>query len=318
MNHSEIAGFLRGVADLIRDTFKPGKYQDVIFPLTVLRRLDCVLEDKKALVLKRQAELRGKGLQDLDQPLRKASGFAFYNTSRYESAEICRDHRGDPEPGPDLRDSESVPLIDGEDPVDGDGVPASVRTFRSQGRALLAINSPGAAGRNRTIRLGQLGRLLITLLFCAEGVLRDPLLYLSLYFKQHRQRYYDLLTDVRSNGDWEAWVDFYAHAVRDTATSAVSTARAVVDLFNRDRNRVRALGRAGGSSFQVHHELQRRPLASIAWLVRQTGLSNPTIGKALDVLVNIDIAREVTGRRRGRVFAYDRYLALLSEGTEQP
>ncbi len=84
MNHSEIVSFLWGVADLIRDTFKRGKYQDVILPLTVLRRLDCVLADTKDRVLKRQAELKGKGLEDLDAQLRRASGFAFYNTSRYD------------------------------------------------------------------------------------------------------------------------------------------------------------------------------------------------------------------------------------------
>jgi type I restriction enzyme M protein len=84
VNHSEIVSFLWGVADLIRDTFKRGKYQDVILPLTVLRRLDCVLARTKEKVLARQAALRGKGLQDLDAQLRKASGFAFYNTSRYD------------------------------------------------------------------------------------------------------------------------------------------------------------------------------------------------------------------------------------------
>ena len=80
MNHSEIVSFLWGVADLIRDTFKRGKYQDVILPLTVLRRLDCVLAGTKAKVLERQAQLKGKGLEDLDAQLRRASGFAFYNT----------------------------------------------------------------------------------------------------------------------------------------------------------------------------------------------------------------------------------------------
>ncbi len=84
MNHSEIVSFLWGVADLIRDTFKRGKYQDVILPLTVLRRLDCVLASTKAAVLKRQAELKGKGLEDLDGQLRRVSGYAFYNTSRYD------------------------------------------------------------------------------------------------------------------------------------------------------------------------------------------------------------------------------------------
>jgi type I restriction enzyme M protein len=87
VNHSEIVSFLWGVADLIRDTFKRGKYQDVIIPLTVLRRLDCVLAPTKPKVRAQQAELRGRGLQELDSALRKASGFAFYNTSRYDDFE---------------------------------------------------------------------------------------------------------------------------------------------------------------------------------------------------------------------------------------
>src|SRR3989441_10297212 len=91
MNHSEIVGFLWGVADLMRDTFKRGKYQDVILPLTVLRRLDCVLAPTKEKVLGRQAELRGRGLQDLEAQLRKASSFAFYNTSRYDFGKLLAD-----------------------------------------------------------------------------------------------------------------------------------------------------------------------------------------------------------------------------------
>lgn len=91
MNHSEIVSFLWGVADLIRDTFKRGKYQDVILPLTVLRRLDCVLAGTKEKVLKRQAELKGKGLEDLDAQLRRTSGFAFYNTSRYDFEKLLAD-----------------------------------------------------------------------------------------------------------------------------------------------------------------------------------------------------------------------------------
>lgn len=91
VNHSEIVSFLWGVADLIRDTFKRGKYQDVILPLTVLRRLDCVLADTKAKVLERQGQLRGRGLQDLDAQLRRVSGFAFYNTSRYDFEKLLAD-----------------------------------------------------------------------------------------------------------------------------------------------------------------------------------------------------------------------------------
>src|ERR1041384_2511006 len=90
INHSEIVSFIWGVADLIRDTFKRGKYQDVILPLTVLRRLDCVLAPNKAKVLATQAKFKGK-LENLDPQLRAASGFAFYNTSRYDFDKLLAD-----------------------------------------------------------------------------------------------------------------------------------------------------------------------------------------------------------------------------------
>ncbi len=91
MNHSEIVSFLWGVADLIRDTFKRGKYQDVILPLTVLRRLDCVLGPTKEKVLRRQGELKARKLEDLDAQLRRTAGFAFYNTSRYDFDKLLAD-----------------------------------------------------------------------------------------------------------------------------------------------------------------------------------------------------------------------------------
>ena len=91
MNYSEIVNFIWGVANLIRDTFKRGKYQDIILPLTVLRRLDCVLGPTKEDVLQRQGELRGRGLEDLNSQLCRSSGFAFYNTSRYDFALLLAD-----------------------------------------------------------------------------------------------------------------------------------------------------------------------------------------------------------------------------------
>ena len=91
MNHGEIVSFIWNVADLIRDSFKRGKYQDVILPLTVLRRLDCVLAATKDDVLRRQAELSGRGLQGLDGQLRGAAGFYFYNTSRYDFNKLLAD-----------------------------------------------------------------------------------------------------------------------------------------------------------------------------------------------------------------------------------
>jgi Fic family protein len=165
---------------------------------------------------------------------------------------------------------------------------------------------------------GRVGRLLITLLLCVEGLLHEPLLYLSLFLKQHRARYYELLEVVRRDGDWETWLDFFAEAVSTTAAGAVTTARTLVELFRVDRERVGALGRGAGSALRVHHQLQQRPLATVNSLRAATGLTAPTVGKALDNLTRLEIVREITGRRRERVFAYDRYLALLNEDTTAP
>jgi len=160
---------------------------------------------------------------------------------------------------------------------------------------------------------GRVGRLLITLLLCAEGVLRQPLLYLSLYLKQNRTRYYDLLQGVRQTGDWEEWLTFFADGVRDTAEGAAQTARRLVDLFERDRQKIQAIGRLAGSALRVHDALQRRPLSTIAGLRKATGLSVPTVTTALG---RLRIVREVTSRRRNRVYSYAPYMRILSEGTE--
>jgi Fic family protein len=163
---------------------------------------------------------------------------------------------------------------------------------------------------------GRVGRLLITLLLCVEGILREPLLYLSLYFKQHRARYYELLDRVRKEGAWDEWLSFFAEAVATTAEGAVDTARTLVELSARDRERIAAMGRGAGSALRVHHELQRRPIATVRALMGATGLSKPTSGKAVAALVEAGILREATGRRRNRVFVYAAHLDLLNKGTE--
>jgi Fic family protein len=163
---------------------------------------------------------------------------------------------------------------------------------------------------------GRVGRLLITLMLWSEGILREPLLYLSLYFKRHRSDYYDLLQGVRTEGDWEAWIRFFAEGVRETAEGAVTTARTLVDLFQTDRERIQGHRRAVGSSLQVHHALQERPISSIPHLVQVTGLSAPTVSAAIRMLEGLGIVRELTGKQRNRLFGYDRYIALLAEGTE--
>ena len=165
---------------------------------------------------------------------------------------------------------------------------------------------------------GRVGRLLITFLLCHEGVLQEPLLYLSLYFKEHRQEYYALLNDVRRNGDWEAWLIFFLEGVKQTADGAVATARRLVALFQQDQDAIRQLGRAAGSALRVHQALKEQPIATIANICKHTGLSFPAVSSAMTRLLALGLVREITGRDRNRVFIYDRYLAILNEGTEAP
>ena len=162
---------------------------------------------------------------------------------------------------------------------------------------------------------GRIGRLLITLLLCDFGLLHEPLLYLSLYFKEHRDEYYRLLDLARLEGDWEAWLGFFLQGAAETADEAVATARDLGRLFGRDRGRIQALGRRAGSALRVHDSLKERPLVSLAEVVARSGLSFPAVSKAMDELVAMGIARELTGKKRNRVFAYDRYLATLAAGT---
>lgn len=163
---------------------------------------------------------------------------------------------------------------------------------------------------------GRVGRLMIALLLCSEEVLREPMLYLSLFLKQHRARYYELLDAVRRDGDWEAWTAFFCEGVAAVSDSAVATARRLLDLAERDRERLAGLGRKAGSAAAVQAALLRTPLCTIPRLAKRTRLSLPTIAKALDVLGNQNIVSETTGKRRNRVYRYDRYLAILNEGTE--
>jgi len=165
---------------------------------------------------------------------------------------------------------------------------------------------------------GRLGRLLTTLLLVSDGILGEPLLYLSLYLKAYRPTYYDLLQRVRMEGDWERWVEFFVRGVRETAVQAVATAQELSRLFADDRDRIRALGRIAGSALRVHHALTQRPVQTIRSAAEAAGLSIPTVTAAMRSLERARIVREMTGKRRNRVFGYDRYLAILSEGTTPP
>ena len=165
---------------------------------------------------------------------------------------------------------------------------------------------------------GRLGRLLITLLLCDHKVLREPMLYLSLYFKTHRQFYYELLNKVRTDGDWEAWLDFFAEAVLFTAGQAVETAKQLVELTQTDREKINGLGRAAASTGQLHQKMMEQPITTSGRLVEETGLTPATVNKALGHLAHLGIVRELTSRKRNRVFSYTRYIEIMNQGTEPP
>jgi len=163
---------------------------------------------------------------------------------------------------------------------------------------------------------GRLGRLLITLMLQAEGALREPVLYLSLYLKTHRDTYYDLLQRVRTSGDWEAWLEFFLVGVQETSDQAAETAKSILKLFEADRLAIEGLGRPAGSALQVHQYVQTKPLISVAEAKTPMAISAPTIRKSIDHLVDLGILVEMTGKRRDRIFVYDKYVATLSQGTE--
>ncbi|WP_305908641.1 Fic family protein [Methylomarinum sp. Ch1-1] len=165
---------------------------------------------------------------------------------------------------------------------------------------------------------GRLGRLLIALLLCEQKVLREPMLYLSLYFKTHRQYYYELLNNVRMTGDWEAWLDFFAEAVIVTATQAVEAAQQLLDLSNQDRDKISGLGRAAASTLQVHRALMEHPIATSGSLVVKTGITPATVNKALGYLEQLGIVKELTAQKRNRLFSYAGYIEIMSRGTELP
>lgn len=163
---------------------------------------------------------------------------------------------------------------------------------------------------------GRLGRLMIPLILVHEGVLREPLLYLSLYFKTYRSNYYEMLQRVREHGDWEEWLWFFATAVRYSATQAVNTAKALNALGEADRERIRSLGRVAPSALQVHQAMFGRPVTTIPAIGAVTGQSPHTVNKMLDAMIELGLVREVTGMKRNRIYEYTAYLELLNREGE--
>ena len=161
-----------------------------------------------------------------------------------------------------------------------------------------------------------LGRLLITFILCVEGVLKEPLLYLSLYLKSNRQTYYDLLQSVRETGDWEAWIKFFLTGVAETANQATNTAQTILALFDKDRATISASGKSTASILAVHTHMQRHPVTGTARIKEACSISLPTVLRSLATLESLGIVKEVTGKGRHKLFVYDAYLNILNQGTE--
>ena len=160
---------------------------------------------------------------------------------------------------------------------------------------------------------GRIGRLLITLLLCAEGILKEPLLYLSLYFKTKRADYYRLLQEVRERGSWETWLEFFLDGVAETANEAVATATKISELLEADLQRLKAGGKLTGSVQQIFELMKKNPYLTAAATVKKTDLTLPTVNSALATMKELKILREITGRKRDRVYEYDAYMSILQD-----
>jgi len=163
---------------------------------------------------------------------------------------------------------------------------------------------------------GRLGRLLVTLILCEAEILREPILYLSLFLKSRRDDYYRLLQEVRQAGTWETWMEFFLTGIAETAEQATATARDLIAMFDAHRWKISGIGRAAPSALRVHELMQASPIVTIQTVSKKLGISFPTAGMALENLAKIGIVRETTGRQRGRIYAYSEYLALLDRGTD--
>jgi len=162
---------------------------------------------------------------------------------------------------------------------------------------------------------GRLGRLLITLLLCAEDILQEPVLYLSLYLKKHREAYYDLLNRVRMQGVWEEWVVFFLEGVIETANEALKTTKEISTLFAADKAKIEQLKRPKESALKVFRHLQTKAICSIPQTSQALDLSQPTVTASLKHLEKLGIVNPLTEKKRDRLFGYTAYLDLLSKGT---
>jgi Fic family protein len=160
---------------------------------------------------------------------------------------------------------------------------------------------------------GRIGRLLITFMLCAKEVLREPILYLSLFFKKHRRLYYDRLNGTREDEGWTAWMDFFLQGVRDTANQAARTASNIDKLFRTDKEKIEHFGRGAASGMLIYRHAQVNPLFSIKSAAREMKVSFPTASAAVARMLEAGILRESSGKRRDRLFLYSKYLDVLNQ-----
>ncbi len=157
---------------------------------------------------------------------------------------------------------------------------------------------------------GRVGRLLITLVLVERDVLSRPLLYLSLFLKQNRTEYYDRLSAVRTNGDWEGWLRFFLTGVTATANDAVNVAGAVAEL--RDRHVRLAAENVGRYGVPMLDLLAEQPLVTVRYAVEHLGTTSTTVGALLDRFAALGVVEEVTGLKRNRIYRYSPYLNLFT------
>jgi Fic family protein len=161
---------------------------------------------------------------------------------------------------------------------------------------------------------GRVGRLLITFFLVHEDILGEPILYLSIFFKRHRQEYYDRLQAIREKGDWEGWLAFFLEGVAEVSTEARTTARQIVRLREEERVRIaQALGRRASSGLQLLEHLFRNPVVNVKRVEEVTRLSQPAANALTNAMEEAGVLREMTGKKTYRVFGFDRYLQLFQE-----
>lgn len=163
---------------------------------------------------------------------------------------------------------------------------------------------------------GRLGRLLITLLLSANGMLDEPILYLSLYFKQNRHIYYNLLQEVRESGTWETWLEFFLTGVYESSKQVIKGAEAINDLFTKDLEKISHLGRARFSCEQTLEYMKLLPQVTVSLLSKELKMTPPTARSALNQLSSMGILEEVSGKKRDKVYIYRKYLDILEDGAE--